>query len=225
MMSPECLSEELMGLRAAKEIREGMVVNLGGGLPLYCALYPPTDCDYWFHSENGVVGFGSVITDPEAADPKMINAGGQPIDRKPGMSLMDHTESFAMIRGGHIDLTILGAIEVSEQGDLANWLLPGNPKGMGTLGGAMDLATCAKRVVVLMKHTSRAGRPKIVRECRVPLTAPRCVDLIVTDIAVVEVTPDGLLLKEIAPGWTVSEVQKLTEPRLHIAEDLKEISF
>lgn len=219
------MSEELMGLRAAKEIQEGMVVNLGGGLPLYCALNPPTDRDYWFHSENGVVGFGSVITDPEAADPKMINAGGQPIDRKPGMALMDHTESFALIRGGRIDLTILGAVEVSERGDLANWLLPGNPIGLGTLGGAMDLATCAKRVVVLMKHTTRAGRPKIVRECRVPLTAPRCVDLIITDIAAIEVTLDGLLLKEVAPGWTAGEVQEVTEPHLRVAEDLTEISF
>jgi 3-oxoacid CoA-transferase subunit B len=219
----ERLDDQTMALRAVKEFEDGMVVNLGLGIPTLCSMYVPPEKEIVFHSENGVSGFGPIITDPDLADLNLINAGVQPVSRKLGMSFFDHAESFAMIRGGHLDVAVLGAIQVSERGDLANWLLPG--KKVGSLGGGMDLAFCARKVIVLTTHSTKDGRPKIVRQCSEPLTAPACVDLIITDIAVIEVTPEGLLLREVVPGWTAEEVQALTEPKLTVAADLKEMEL
>jgi 3-oxoacid CoA-transferase subunit B len=219
----ERLDEQTMALRTVKEFQDGMVVNLGVGMPTLCSMYVPPEKEVLFHSENGVLGFGPIVTNPDEADLNLINAGVQPVSRRPGMSFFEHAESFAMIRGGHVDVAVLGAIQVSEKGDLANWLLPG--KKVGSLGGGMDLAFCARKVIALTTHTTKEGKPKIVRRCSEPLTAPGCVDLIVSDIAVIEVTPDGLLLREVAPGWTAEEVQALTEPKLKVAADLKEMEL
>lgn len=222
-MPGERLTEEAMAMRAAREFQDGMLINLGAGIPSRCSSYVPPDKEILLHAENGLIGFGDVITDPARADPNLMNAGGYPVAPKPGMAIVDHTESFAIIRGGHIDITVLGALEVSEKGDLANNTLPG--KQVGSYGGAPDLAYNAKRVIVCMTHTTKDGNPKIVKECSTPLTAPACVDLIITDIAVIEVTNEGLVLKEVAPGWTPEEVQALTEPRLIISPDVKEIEL
>lgn len=222
-MPGERLTEEAMAMRAAREFQDGMLINLGAGIPSRCSSYVPPDKENLLHAENGLIGFGDIITDPNLADPNLMNAGGYPVAPKPGMAIVDHTESFAIIRGGHIDITVLGALEVSEKGDLANNTLPG--KQVGSYGGAPDLAYNAKKVIVCMTHTTKDGQPKIVKECRTPLTAPACVDLIITDIAVIEVTNEGLVLKEMALGWTPEEVQALTEPRLIISPHVKEIEL
>lgn len=222
-MEKERLDEQTMALRAAKEFQDGMIVNLGVGMPTLCSNFVPPEKEVLFQSENGVLGFGAIITEADLADVNLINAGVQPISRKDGMSFFDHAESFAMIRGGHIDVAVLGAVQVSEKGDLANWLLPG--KQVGSLGGGMDLAFCAKKLIALTTHTTKEGKPKIVNRCSEPLTAPECVDLIVSDVAVIEVTPEGLVLREVMPGWTAEEVQALTEPKLTVAPDLKEIDL
>ncbi len=222
-LAGERLDEQTMAIRAVKEFQDGMVVNLGVGIPTLCSNFVPPEKEIIFHSENGIIGFGPVITDPEEADENLINASVQPVRPKPGMAIVEHAESFLIIRGGHIDLTVLGALQVSERGDLANYTLPG--KEVGSLGGGQDLAFCAKKVIALMIHTTRDGQPKIVKELTSPVTAPACVDLVITDIAVIAVTPQGLLLKEIAPGWTVAEVQALTEPQLLVSPDLKEITL
>jgi 3-oxoacid CoA-transferase subunit B len=217
------LDDYTIALRAAKEFQDGMVVNLGVGIPTLCSTFIPPEKEVLFHSENGIIGFGEIIQDPDRADPNLINAGVQPVARRPGMVIVDHAESFAMIRGGHIDITVLGAFQVSERGDLANNTMPG--KEVGSLGGGQDLAFCAKKVIVTMSHTDKDERPKIVKECTSPITAPACVDLIVTDIAVIAVTQEGLVLREVAPGWTAEEVQALTEPRLIVSPDVREMEL
>ena len=222
-MPGERLPDEIVAMRAAKEFMEGHVVNLGVGIPTLCSSFLPPGRDIIFHSENGIVGFGEIITDPEKADPALINASVQPVAYKPGMSIVDHAESFAIIRGGWIDVTVLGALQVSARGDLANNTVPG--KLIGSYGGGQDLAYNAKRVIVCMTHTTKEGVPKIVNRCTSPITATQCVDLIVTDVAVIEVKPDGLLLREIVPGWSPEEVQEITEPDLIIGPDLKEMEL
>ncbi|MEE8347463.1 MAG: 3-oxoacid CoA-transferase subunit B [Dehalococcoidia bacterium] len=222
-MPGDRLDEQTMAIRAAKEFQDGMVVNLGVGIPTLCSNFVSPDKEVIFHSENGIIGFGPIVTDPDEADENLINAGVQPVQPQAGMVIVDHAESFVIIRGGHIDLTVLGALEVSERGDLANYTLPG--KEVGSFGGGQDLAFCAKKTVVVMTHTTREGKPKIVKELSSPVTAPACVDLVVTDIAVIEVTSDALVLKEMAPGWTPEEVQGITEPRLRLSADLKEIEL
>ncbi len=222
-MPGERLDEQVMALRAAKEFQEGMVINLGVGIPTYCSNFVPPEREVLFHSENGVIGFGPIIDNPDEADDRLVNAGEQSVSSKPGMALMDHAESFCIIRGGHIDITVLGSVQVSEKGDLANYLIPG--KQVGNLGGGQDLAFCAKKVIALMIHTTKEGGPKIVKECTEPITAPQCVDQIITDIAVIEVTPEGLVLREVAPGWTAEEVQALTEARLIVPPDLQEMTL
>lgn len=220
------LSRELMAMRIAKELFDGAVVNLGIGIPTLVSSFIPEGIEVVYHTENGALGFGPVVTAEEfedKADIDLVNASGQYVTPRPGMCFFHHADSFLMIRGGHIDITVLGVIEVSERGDLANWMFPG--RGVGNIGGGMDLAFNAKRVICATEHTTKDGKPKIVKQCSVPLTAPQCVNLIVTDIVVIEVTKEGLLLKEIAPGWTVEEVQAVTEPKLTVAEDLREISF
>jgi len=198
------------------------VVNLGYGMPGLCANFIPEGRTVFFQAENGVLGYGNLSTD-EAKDYELINASDQPVLPLPGICFFDSAASFDMIRGGHIDIVVLGAYQVSEKGDLANWGRPGRPAtGMG---GGMDLAAGAKKVIVTMLHTTKDGGPRIVKECTYPLTAKRCVSLIITDLAVIEVTGAGLVLKEIMPGWTVPEVQHLTAAKLIPAADLKEIAL
>jgi len=218
----ERLDEQTIALRAAREFKDGAVVNLGYGMPGLCANLIPGDRTVFFQSENGMLGYGRLAADEEK-DYELINASDQPVTPLPGMCFFDSAAAFDMIRGGHIDIVVLGAYQVSEKGDLANWGRPGRPAtGMG---GGMDLAVGAGKTIVTMLHTTRDGEPRIVRECTYPLTARRCVSLIITDLAVMEVTSDGLILKEIAPGWTVAEVQSLTTAGLKPAADLKEIEL
>jgi 3-oxoacid CoA-transferase B subunit len=216
------LDEETIALRAAKEFEDGMVVNLGYGMPGLCANFIPEGRTVFFQSENGVLGYGPLLTDEEK-DYELINASDQPVTPLPGMCFFDSGLSFDMIRGGHIDVVILGAYQVSEKGDLANWGRPGRPAtGMG---GGMDLALGGKKLLVMMLHTTKEGSPRIVRRCTFPLTAKNCVKKIFTDIAVIDVTKDGLLLREVAPAWTAEEVQALTEAKLIVDENLKEIEL
>ena len=216
------LDEETIALRAAKEFEDGMVVNLGYGMPGLCANFIPEGRTVFFQSENGTLGYGSLLTDEEK-DYELINASDQPVTPLPGMCFFDSATSFDMIRGGHIDVVILGAYQVSEKGDLANWGRPGRPAtGMG---GGMDLALGGKRLMVMMLHTTKEGGPRIVRQCTFPLTARNCVKKIFTDVAVIDITKQGLVLREVAPGWTAEEVQALTEPKLIVGEDLKEIEL
>lgn len=222
----ERLSREAIAMRIARELFDGAVVNLGIGIPTLVSSFVPQGMTVIYHTENGALGFGPVVTAEEVnekADIDLVNASGQYVTPLPGMCFFHHADSFAMIRGGHIDITVLGVLEVSEKGDLANWMFPG--RGVGNIGGGMDLAFNAKKVVVATEHTTKDGKPKVVKTCSVPLTAPECVDLIVTDIAVIEVKDKRLLLKELAPGWSVEEVQALTEPALTVAPDLREIEL
>ena len=222
----ERLSREVVAMRIARELFDGAVVNLGIGLPSLVSSFVPEGMTVMYHTENGALGFGPVVTAEamdELADIDLVNASGQYIAPLPGMCFFHHADSFAMIRGGHVDITVLGVLEVSERGDLANWMFPG--RGVGNIGGGMDLAFNARKVIAATEHTTKGGKPKIVKECSVPLTAPECVDLIVTDVAVIEVTRDGLLLRETAPGWTAEDVQELTEPTLIVSPDLREIEL
>ncbi len=216
---PVGLSRELIALRVAQELREGMVVNLGIGLPTLVSNFLSPGDEVILQGENGVLGYTGISE--EEFDPDVINAGGQPIRLGPGASFFDSADSFAMIRGGHIDVAVLGGLEVSEKGDLANWYLP--ERGGGSIGGAMDLACGARRLIIAMGHTNREGGPRIRKECDFPLTAPAVVDLIVTDLAVIEVGPEGLLLREVAPDVSPEDVQERTEPQLRRSPDLREM--
>ncbi len=215
------LSRELIALRVAKELHEGMAVNLGIGLPTLVSNFLPPDMEILFQAENGILGYGGISESD--FDPDLINAGGQPATLVPGASFFDSAVSFDMIRGGHIDVAVLGGLEVSEKGDLANWYLP--ERGGGSIGGAMDLAFGARRLIVAMSHTTREGKPRIRERCEYPLTAPGVVDLIVTDLAVIEVRPDGLLLTEVAPGIDPGLVASHTEPTLRHSPDLREMEL
>lgn len=207
--------------RIAKELKDGYYVNLGIGIPTLVANYIPEGMNVVLQSENGLLGIGPFPTE-EAVDPDLINAGKQTITMQTGASIFSSAESFAMIRGGHIDLTILGAMEVSEEGDIANWKIPNKMvKGMG---GAMDLVASAKNIIVAMQHVDKAGNSKLVKKCGLPLTGVKCVKKIVTELGVFDVLPEGgFRLLEVAPEVSIEEVQKATEGKLLIAENVTEV--
>ena len=221
-MEKQRLDREVIAMRVARELQDGDVVNLGIGIPTLCSQFVPEERTVSYHSESGVLHYGP-MAEPGEEDADLINAGGQFLVPNPGMSFFNSADAFAMIRGGHIDVAVLGALQVSERGDLANWMLP--ERGIGNVGGAMDLAAGAKRIIVAMEHTDRNGKPKLVMECTYPLTGKECVSLIVTDIGVMEVTDEGLVLKEVAPGWSAEDIKAETGPRLIIAPDLKEMEL
>ena len=216
------LTRELITMRAAREFKDGDYVNLGIGLPTLASSFVPDNINVVFHCENGMTGYGRIAHESEI-DPEQVNAGSQPVILKPGASFYDSAASFAMIRGGHIDVAVLGAFQVSAKGDLANWQRL--DKTIGSVGGSMDLAYGSKKLIVVMEHTTRHGQMRIVKKCTYPLTRKHCVNMIITNLAVIEVLPKGLLLKEIAPGFTPEEVQDVTEPKLLIASDLHTIEL
>ena len=216
------LERQAMCDRLAMEFQDEWIVNLGVGMPTLCSNYTDSSKEIIFHSENGVIGYGP-LADEGKEDKHLVNAGGQNVTAVPGMAIVHHADSFALIRGGMVDVTVMGAYEVAENGDFANWRIP-TRKG-GGIGGAMDLAACAKRVFIAMEHTTRDGSPKLLKKCNLPVTAPSAVKLLATDLGLFEIASEGFILKEYAPGWTLEEIQAETEAKLTLATDAKEFRF
>ncbi len=217
------LTREQIAQRASLELPDGAYVNLGWGIPNLIADYLPKNIEVYFHSENGILGMGRRARTGEE-DYDLVDAMKVPVTLIPGASFFHQADAHLMTRGGHLDVAVLGGFQVSEKGDLANWKIPG-ANGSGGIGGAMDIAAGAKKLIVCMEHTTREGAPKIVRQCTYPLTGLACVDTIVTDLAVIDVTREGLILREIAPGWSIEELQALTEARLTSSGRAPDIRF
>ena len=220
MVQKTKLTRQQMANRLAQEFQDGWLVNLGIGIPTLCSNYKQDDKEVIYHSENGVIGYGPIYPRGEE-DRHLVNAGGQYVSLVPGASIIHHADSFAIIRGGMLDLTVMGAYEVAENGDFANWKTQGR-RG-GGIGGAMDLAVGAKRVFIVMQHTTRDGKPRVLKRCTLPITAKGVVKLLVTDLGLFEVTEAGLLMREIAPGYAPEEVQELTDAHIVVADGLKEM--
>jgi 3-oxoadipate CoA-transferase beta subunit len=217
------LTREQIARRAAFELPDGAYVNLGWGIPNLIADHLPKNIEVYFHSENGILGMGRRAR-PGEEDFDLVDAMKVPVTLMPGASFFHQADAHLMTRGGHIDVAVLGGFQVSEKGDLANWKIPG-AKNPGGIGGAMDIAAGAKRLIVCMEHTTKEGAPKIVRQCTYPLTGLGCVDTIVTDLAVIDVKPEGLVLREIAPGWSIEELRKLTGAPLLALGPVPEMQF
>jgi 3-oxoacid CoA-transferase subunit B len=217
------LTREQIAQRAAQELTDGAYVNLGWGIPNLISDYLPKGITVYFHSENGILGMGP-RSKPGEEDYDQVDAMKVPVTLIPGASFFHQADAHLMTRGGHLDVAVLGGFQVSEKGDLANWKIPGS-KGSGGIGGAMDIAAGAKKLIVCMEHTTKEGAPKIVKQCTYPLTGIDCADTIVTDLAVIDVKPDGLVLRELAPGWTAEEVQTLTEAKLRASTTVPEMKL
>ena len=216
------LERQAMCDRLAMEFQDGWIVNLGVGMPTLCSNYVDPSRSIINQSENGVIGYGPLA--PEGQEDKhLVNAGGQFVSAEPGMSIVHHADSFGLIRGGMVDVTVMGAYEVAENGDFANWRIP-NRKG-GGIGGAMDLAACAKRVYIALEHVTREGEPRLLQRCKLPITAPGVVKMVATDLGLFEITDEGFKLLEYAPGWSPEDIQELTEAKLIIPDNLREFRF
>jgi len=212
------LERQAMCDRLAMEFQDEWIVNLGVGMPTLCSNYIDPGKDIIFHSENGVIGFGPLAPEGQE-DRHLVNASGQNVTVRPGMAIVHHADSFALIRSGMVDVTVMGAYEVAENGDFANWRIPSR-KG-GGIGGAMDLAACAKRVFIVMEHVTREGEPRLLERCNLPITAPGVVTLVSTDLGLFEVTAQGFKLRECAEGWSPEDIQDQTGAKLAIADDLR----
>jgi 3-oxoadipate CoA-transferase beta subunit len=223
MPGKQRLTREQIAQRAALELPDGAYVNLGWGLPNLIADHLPKGITVYFHSENGILGMGRRAR-PGEEDYDLVDAMKVPVTLVPGASFFHQADAHLMTRGGHLDVAVLGGFQVSEKGDLANWKIPG-AKGSGGIGGAMDIAAGTKTLIVCMEHTTKEGAPKVVRECTYPLTCLACVNTIVTDLAVIDVKPEGLVVREVAPGWTTEDLQQLTGAKLIVPERVPEMCF
>jgi 3-oxoacid CoA-transferase subunit B len=222
-MSGKRLTREQIAERAAQELPDGGYVNLGFGIPNLMSNYVPANKTIYFHSENGILGMGPRAK-PGEEDYDLVDAMKMPVTVLPGAAFFNQAEAHMMTRGGHLDVAVLGAFQVSEKGDIANWKVPG-AKGSGGIGGAMDIAVGARRLIVCMEHNAKDGAPKVVKQCSYPLTAIECVKTVITDLAVLDVTPEGLVLREVAPGFTTAEVQRCTEAKLIVSGNVPEMKL
>ncbi len=222
-MNKTRLTREQIAQRAAQELPDGACVNLGWGIPNLISPFIPRDVTVYFHSENGILGMGP-RAEPGEEDPDLVDAMKAPVTLLPGAAYFSQADAHMMTRGGHLDFCVMGGLQVSEKGDLANWKVPG-ARGSGGIGGAMDIAAGAKHLIITMEHTTKENEPKIVKRCSYPLTGLDCVKTIITDMAVVDVTSEGLVLREVAPGFTPDEVQAVTEPKLRFSSPVPEMKL